>query len=121
MRSPYALALAVAAGLGIWLAAGAPAGAQPKPPADFQFPKTGESPGTVTFSHARHKEAGVEKCAECHTKVFKFKKGTSGNLTMAKINAGESCGTCHNGKKTVKGKVVFATNDKANCEKCHTP
>ena len=47
-----------------------------------------------------------------------MKKGTSGELTMAKISAGEQCGACHNGKKEVAGKVVFLASDKANCERC---
>jgi c(7)-type cytochrome triheme protein len=76
-----------------------------------------DSPGPVTFSHETHKEAN-EKCTVCHTKVFKMKKGTSGNLTMAKMQAGESCGTCHNGKTEVKGKPVFAIDA---CQQCHKP
>ncbi len=38
---------------------------------------------------------------------------------MAKMKAGEQCGACHDGKKQIGGKAVFATDDKANCEKCH--
>jgi c(7)-type cytochrome triheme protein len=95
-----------------------PAVAQPKGPADFKFPQAKDAPGVVTFSHKEHLEAG-NKCTDCHTKIFKMKKGTSGELTMAKMKAGEQCGACHNGKKEVAGKVVFTTDDKANCEKCH--
>jgi c(7)-type cytochrome triheme protein len=94
-----------------------PAVAQ-KGPADFSFPEGKGAPGVVTFSHAKHIATGL-KCTDCHTKVFKMKKGASGELTMAKMNAGEQCGVCHNGKKEIGGKVVFTTNDKANCEKCH--
>jgi c(7)-type cytochrome triheme protein len=94
--------------------------AQAKFPPDFTFDQAKDSPGPVTFSHERHKAAGaIEKCTTCHTKVFKMKKGQSDNLTMAKMNAGESCGTCHNGKTQVGGKVVFATSDKATCGNCH--
>ena len=95
-----------------------PGAAQVKPPADFAFPKGKDSPGVVTFSHEQHVAAG-NKCADCHTKVFKMQKVTSGEVTMAKINAGEQCGACHNGKKEVAGKVVFLAGDKANCERCH--
>jgi len=94
-----------------------PATAQ-KGPADFTFPEGKGAPGVVTFSHAKHTAAGT-KCSDCHTKIFKMKKGSTGELTMAKMNAGEQCGACHDGKKEIGGKVVFATNDKANCEKCH--
>ena len=92
--------------------------AQPKSPADFTFPQGKDAPGVVTFSHKEHVEHGA-KCTDCHTKIFKMKKGTSGDLTMAKMKAGEQCGACHDGKKQIGGKVAFATDDKANCEKCH--
>jgi c(7)-type cytochrome triheme protein len=92
--------------------------AQMKPPADFAFPQGKDAPGVVTFSHAKHVAAG-NKCTDCHVKVFKMKKPTAGEITMTKINAGEQCGACHNGKKEVAGKTVFLANDKANCETCH--
>ncbi len=95
-----------------------PGVAQTKVPPDFSFQAGKESPGAVTFSHEFHKTK-VEKCTGCHTKVFKMKKGQTGELTMAKMKAGEQCGACHNGKTEVAGKVVFMADDKANCEKCH--
>lgn len=94
-----------------------PGVAQVKTPPDFTFPQK-TSPGVVTFSHEKHVATGA-KCTSCHTKIFKMKKGTSGELTMAKMKAGEQCGACHNGKTEVSGKVVFTVDDKANCEKCH--
>ena len=95
-----------------------PASAQPKSPPDFAFDQGKDSPGKVTFSHQAHVQK-VEKCTACHVKVFKMKKGTTGALTMDKMKAGELCGACHNGKTEVAGKMVFTTDDKANCEKCH--
>jgi c(7)-type cytochrome triheme protein len=100
------------------LAGMAPGAAQVKIPPDYALEQGKDSPGVVTFSHEKHKEK-VEKCTGCHTKVFKMKKGQTGPFTMAKMDAGESCGTCHNGKTQLGGKVVFATNDKAACENCH--
>lgn len=94
-----------------------PAAAQ-KVPADFGFDQGKDSPGKVTFSHELHKEK-TEKCTACHTKIFKMKKGQTGQPTMAKMKAGEMCGACHNGKTEMGGKVVFTVDDKANCEKCH--
>lgn len=93
--------------------------AQPKLPEPFAFPQGKDSPGTATFDHAKHRDAGVDKCTACHTKVFKFKKGETGPLSMAKMKAGEQCGACHNGKAQVGSKVVFDAQDKANCERCH--
>ncbi len=85
---------------------------KPKMPADFAFDQGKDSPGKVTYSHEKHHEKNP-KCTACHTKVFKMKKGTSGELKMAAMDKGEYCGACHNGKE------AFATNDKAKCSKCH--
>ncbi|HXJ77925.1 MAG TPA: cytochrome c3 family protein [Candidatus Methylomirabilis sp.] len=60
----------------------------------------------VTFSHEKQAAAG-NKCMDYHSKVFKMKKGTSGDITMAKMKAGEQCGACHSDKKEVGGKTVF--------------
>ena len=95
-----------------------PGVAQVKPPADFTFTQGKDSPGGVTFSHEKHIAAG-NKCTSCHVKVFKMKKGTSGEISMAKMKDGQLCGACHNGKTYVGGKIPFTTDDKANCERCH--
>ena len=47
------------------------------------------------------------------------KKGADAPITMERMKNGQLCGTCHNGTTEVKGKVVFAATDKANCERCH--
>lgn len=110
----FALTIAFALGL----LATSPGLAQVKPPADMSFAKGKDSPGTVTFSHEKHGAAGT-KCASCHVKVFKMKKGGTGPLTMEKMKAGEQCGACHTGKTVVEGKTPFALAETANCEKCH--
>ena len=97
----------------------APASGQVKVPPDFTFAQGKDSPGVVTFSHEQHKAKVGDKCTACHIKVFKMKKGQPGELSMAKMKAGEQCGTCHNGKTEVGGKIVFVADDKANCERCH--
>ncbi len=70
----------------------------------------GGSAGKVVFDGKAHADKGA-KCTDCHTKIYQMKKGPS--VTMAEINAGKSCGTCHNGEK------AFKTNDQADCNKCH--
>jgi c(7)-type cytochrome triheme protein len=70
----------------------------------------GGSAGKVVFDGKAHAEKGA-KCTDCHTKIYPMKKGPG--LTMAEMNAGKGCGTCHSGEKT------FKTNDQANCNKCH--
>ena len=68
--------------------------------------------GKVTFDGKNHADAKVG-CLDCHSKIFKMKKGAN-TFTMADINAGKFCGTCHNGKR------AFATNNADNCEICHS-
>ncbi len=70
----------------------------------------GEPEGKVIFDGKTHADKGL-KCTDCHTKIFPMKK--SAELKMADMNAGKSCGTCHNGQK------AFSTSDQANCAKCH--
>ena len=118
MRYAGLVGLAVTVVFAVGLLAASPGWAQVKSPADMTFEGAKDSPGKVTFSHEKHKEK-AEKCNACHTKVFKMKKGTTGPLTMAKMKAGEQCGACHNGKTELGGKVVFASDNKANCETCH--
>lgn len=117
MRRLLISTLALVVALGALFAVVGPVQAQ-KIPGDFAYEGAKDSPGKVTFSHEKHKAAGVEKCNACHTKVFKMKKGTTGNVVHAKMNAGESCGSCHNGKE-MGGKTPVATSDKAKCESCH--
>ena len=61
----------------------------------------------VAFSHELH--TAMFKCDDCHTKLFKFKKGGSG-MKMDDLYQGKYCATCHNGQSG------FSIND---CQKCH--
>ncbi len=70
----------------------------------------GGSAGKVILDGKVHADKGL-KCTDCHTKIFPMKAGTK--MTMADINAGKYCGTCHNGTK------AFKSSDPANCAKCH--
>lgn len=84
---------------------------------DVEFKTVGDE-GKVTFSHEMHTEKVGLKCDVCHKELFKMKKGGD-VLTMATMDAGKSCGFCHDGKKVVNGKTAFDLKDKANCGKCH--
>jgi c(7)-type cytochrome triheme protein len=64
--------------------------------------------GDVKFSHEFHLE--MYKCDDCHTKRFPYKAGVK-HYGMAGMEAGNSCGGCHNGKD--------AFTVKENCDKCH--
>ncbi len=67
--------------------------------------------GKVVFDGKVHAAKGL-KCNDCHTKIFKMKKGGD-KITMAAIKEGQFCGACHNGEK------AFKANDPADCKKCH--
>ena len=69
--------------------------------------------GKVTFDGKKHADKGLQ-CADCHVKpkLFEMKKGAA-KMSMAAMNDGKFCGTCHNGKKAFSVKVP------ANCSKCH--
>ncbi|WP_298439359.1 cytochrome c3 family protein [Geobacter sp.] len=66
------------------------------------------SMGEAAFSHEFH--LGMFKCVDCHTRIFKYKKGST-PATMAEMETGKSCGACHNGKD------AFSVKD--DCVKCH--
>lgn len=112
MRFMFLSGVALVMGFFIATVAFVPEAAGIKVPPDFTFEQHG-SPGVVTFSHAVHVEKAGLKCNACHTKVFKMKKGKSGDLTMAAMNEGKFCGACHNGE------AAFSVKDEANCTKCH--
>jgi c(7)-type cytochrome triheme protein len=65
--------------------------------------------GQVVFRGDDHAGKGM-KCSECHSKIFKMKKGAA-SMKMADIYAGKYCGVCHNGKRAFKAA--------GNCAKCH--
>lgn len=65
--------------------------------------------GATTFSHAVHKS--MFTCIECHNGIFKAGK-ESVRASMADMEKGSSCGTCHDGKS--------AFGVKSDCQKCHT-
>jgi c(7)-type cytochrome triheme protein len=83
-------------------------GMQPK---DLTFKAKGIT--DAAFSHAVH--TGMYKCKECHTRVFPFKTGTK-PVTMAEMEKGKWCGTCHNGKD-----AFTAAGNCATCHKGFTP
>ncbi len=62
----------------------------------------------AVFPHYAHTQ--WLSCTNCHPSIYPLKReGEPEVVTMAKINAGESCGVCH-------GKVAFPTTA---CVRCH--
>ena len=67
-----------------------------------------KSAGAVVFSHATHLAKTGGACRSCHAgKVITKEKG----VTMAQMEKGKTCGSCHNGK----GTFTVA----GNCDRCH--
>jgi len=117
MRGAWILGAVLGIVLGVTLLTGVPGLGQVKVPPDFVMDKGEASPGPVTFSHEKHR-AKVAKCTTCHLKAFKMKRGQSGAITLAALQEGKFCASCHDGKKTIAGVVAFPIDD---CDKCHTP
>lgn len=65
--------------------------------------------GNVTFSHAAHVE--MFGCDRCHPDLFVPERNRNRKATMAEMEAGKSCGACHNGNE--------AFSVAGDCEKCH--
>ena len=98
-------------GLMIIVAAVAVSGAVLAVPPGKTVEYAGGPMGKVVFDGKVHADKGL-KCNDCHTKIFQMKKGST-KITMAAMNKGENCGTCHNGTK------AFASSDPKNCTNCH--
>jgi len=79
---------------------------------DIKYEAKGSDLGPVTFSHENHVTQQKAKCTDCHTKIFKMKKGEA-KMTQAAFAEGKFCGTCHDGKK------AFSAAAKADCGRCH--
>ncbi len=104
--------LGVVAASATALAFGGLAGAQQLHlPQDVVYAKASSSPGKVIFSHTSH-VAYSEKCTACHVKLFPILRPTR-EVTHALMEAGASCGACHNGQ------MAFGPGDPATCARCH--
>lgn len=82
-------------------------------PADIVYMREGHADSAVTFSHSTHVMLAENRCTGCHPAVFPMlKRGpTPRHGTM---NAGGSCGLCHDGKQ------AFGVKDASACASCHS-
>lgn len=71
--------------------------------------KEGSEYPPATFPHFVHRMQF--KCYVCHEAIFKMKAGADA-VTMADIDKGKFCGTCHN--DTIAFGATFES-----CERCH--
>lgn len=106
-------AILVLGSMVLWAGSVPVLGAEVPVPPDFSYEDT-KPLGPTPFSHKSHVTEKKLQCPECHTKIFQMKKmAASKEMTMTKLNAGEFCGACHNGKK------AFSTKEAKDCAKCH--
>ena len=81
-------------------------------PGDIKFVRQSAGMDDVapaTFPHWVHRMAYT--CYACHEGLFKLKAGAD-TITMDDIQAGQSCGVCHDGK------TAFESN-LSTCNRCH--
>jgi len=71
-----------------------------------------EHASPVFFSHKNHLKSEKLKCASCHYRFFQMAHG-SWKMDMEKINKGEFCGECHDGRTS------FSVKDRGKCSRCH--
>jgi c(7)-type cytochrome triheme protein len=90
------------------------AGGKLQLPEDAPLPQGKGSPGTVVFQHRPHVKAANPDCTQCHPRSWKITEAAATAdgqpVTHARMEKGELCGACHDGK------YVFAMDD---CEMCH--
>ena len=83
-----------------------------KLPADILYPHGSHPDSSVVFSHRTHVEIAQNRCTGCHPAAFHMLK--RGPVPRhGDMNAGASCGACHDGKQ------AFGVRDKAACGSCH--
>lgn len=82
---------------------------------DLVFERKGANQATASikpaiFPHWVHRARF--RCYVCHPKLFKMELGAD-DITMDKIQKGEYCGACHNGR------IAFDVEFQS-CDRCHT-
>lgn len=86
-----------------------------KLPGPTALPRSADSPGQVTFNHSTHVDDAKPACTACHPRLFGIlKDGAPAQrvaIVHAKMEKGQQCGACHDGKK------AFAIED--DCAGCH--
>ncbi len=98
----------------------------PQPPSDYgkvilaKHASTG--PGAVVFDHWLHRSKFT--CRLCHVDIGFAMQAQVTGVTANTNREGFHCGACHDGKRIVGGKIIFAScfdskRDKG-CDRCHS-
>ncbi len=82
-------------------------------PADAVYAHRVKPDSAVVFSHRTHVQYEGNTCTGCHPKLFRILGGDT-LVTHKDMEAGSSCGACHNGEKT------FGVKESGACVTCHS-
>ena len=97
----------------VCLSAAMAAAQLPRLSKDIELPKGKQSPGLVVFSHLTHVDEAKPDCTVCHPRLFKMLgpgRAAAETITHERMEKGNSCGVCHNGK---------AAHGLDDCSSCH--
>jgi c(7)-type cytochrome triheme protein len=95
------------------IASPAPPGVEVRLPADIVYAPRDGADSAVVFSHRTHFAIEGNRCTGCHPATFRML--TRGPApSHGNMNAGRSCGVCHNGRD------AFGVTDTTACTTCHT-
>jgi c(7)-type cytochrome triheme protein len=95
---------------------GSPTGPAPpalKLPANVAYELVVGPDRAVVFSHETHFALAGNRCTACHPQTFRILSPTK-HITHREMDAGGSCGTCHDGRQ------AFGVRDSLACTSCHT-
>lgn len=81
-------------------------------PPDAVFQRVVGPDSAVVFRHGTHVPLASERCTACHPQLFRILTPTF-SVTHADMNAGRSCGACHDGEH------AFGTRASESCAVCH--
>jgi c(7)-type cytochrome triheme protein len=85
------------------------------------FARTSTNAGAfrLGFDHSKHGPRQRLECATCHTLTAGLARGRQASAPRAMehfaTGGGQSCATCHNGKRAFGGDLAFK-----DCKRCHT-
>ncbi len=116
-RSGVAVFVLVAILPGLLQAARVGAADTPAPelklPPDAVYDRVVGADSAVVFRHGTHVPLVGNRCTDCHPKLFRILQPTP-RITHAEMNAGRSCGSCHDGQH------AFGVRNPESCASCHT-
>lgn len=81
-------------------------------PADAVFDERVRADSAVVFRHGTHVALASHRCTPCHPGLFRILAPTT-TITHREMNAGRSCGSCHDGQH------AFDVKSPASCGSCH--